>query len=461
MHFATENILEVMGYIALGAGLAIPLLLLNIRLAPALGMIDWPKARGLAEEQIPIVGPSLVAFTLGILGLVTYLYGLSPWILTTATLMAIMGHVDDQKPLSALDKMFFQVLCAAVVVLLDPQLRSAMSAKYGVAGSAFAFIFIVGLINAINFIDGIDGLAGLVIFMGSLGYILLSYVSGPFAPYIVCASVIVGMMVPFLYCNVVKRRGFLGNVGSYFFSYLLAVMHLSIPISASSIFPRLSVTTLCFLIPLADSFMVTCSRVLTGRSPFHADKGHLHHRMVQTSITLRYILLIFGIIELSGVLTSYLTLQTPGATFSWLPVATCLSYLTIAGLLILMGEKASKKRIQTYFERLDGGNPIYYFKYEIINSDGTALSSTALRRLEARVSAEIRVSDVCFTQSPNRLFVSLATVAEPLKGISVRLDSVFQAEGVQATMTIEHGEIVKVTSPAPKPVRLPSRKRAS
>ena len=96
-----------------------------------------------------------------------------------------------------------------------------------------------------------------------------------------------------------------------------------------------------------------------------------------------------------------------------------------------------------------------------MNSDGTPLSSTALRRLEARVSAEIRVSDLCFSQGPNRLFVSLATVAEPLRGISTRLENVFEAEKVQATLTIEHGEIVKVTSQAAKPAKLHSRKRAS
>ncbi len=461
MHFAIDNIFEVVGYVLLGAALATPLILLNIRLAPVLGMIDWPKARGLAEEQIPIVGPSLVLITLGVLAIVTQFGAVSPWILTTAAMMAVMGHWDDRKPLSALDKMFYQVVFAATVVLLDPHLRDAMTMRFGGWGSALSFFFIVGLINAINFIDGIDGLAGLVIFMGSLGFVLLSYGSTVLFPYVVVAAVIMGLMIPFFFCNVVKRRGFLGNVGSYFFSYLLAIMHLSIPIQASGVLPRLSLTALCFLIPLADSIMVTISRILTFRSPFQADKGHLHHRMVQTSIALRYILLIFGLIEGAGIVTAWSTVRTAGATFSFLPMITCLSFLTITGLLILMGEKASKRRIQNYFERLDGGHPIYYFKYEVINSDGTPLSTTALRRLEARVSAEIRVSDLCFSQGPNRLFVSLATVAEPLRGISARLENVFEAEKVQATLTIEHGEIVKVTSQAAKPAKLHPRKRAS
>ena len=69
--------------------------------------------------------------------------------------------------------------------------------------------------------------------------------------------------MPFLIFNVFYRKGFLGNVGSYFFSYVLAVIHLSLPINAAGPVSRLSLSGLCFLIPVADAIMVLLARALT------------------------------------------------------------------------------------------------------------------------------------------------------------------------------------------------------
>jgi len=461
MQIPFEQMLETIGYIALGGCIAVPLLLLNIKLAPKLGLIDWPKARGVTEEQIPIVGHSLVLISIVTLVILTNLYNLTPWIITTAAVMAVMGHFDDRKPLAALDKMFFQGFCAAVVVFLDPQIHEAMTVRYGAWGSVLAFFFIVGLINAINFIDGIDGLAGLVILMGAAGFILFSHGLPAYYPYFLYASMLIGMLVPFLYLNVVKRKGFLGNVGSYFFSYLLAMMHLALPLQSSDPISRLSLSALCFLIPVADCAMVILSRSLTLRSPFQPDKGHLHHRLVQTGIALRFILLNFGLIELAGITIAYLLNRTPGAGGSLLPLAACLSYVGISGVLILMVEKASKRRLQSYFQRLDDGKNVYFFKYQIKRPDGGSISAHTMRRLEARISAEIRVHDLCFAVGAEQLYVSLTTLAEPLKGISARLDNIFAAEGVQSTTVLEHGEFVKVSRSLDKIHPAPVKKRAS
>ncbi len=166
---------EALVFLTVGATLALPLLLLNVKLAPRLGLIDWPKARGLAEEQIPIVGHSMVLLTLAAVSVLMNFYPVSPWFMTTAVVMAAMGHLDDRKPLPPLDKFFFQLLCVSCVVFLDPQVNAAMGAKYGPWGTFWAVFFIMGLVNAVNFIDGIDGLAGIVLVMGSLGYLALSH----------------------------------------------------------------------------------------------------------------------------------------------------------------------------------------------------------------------------------------------------------------------------------------------
>jgi hypothetical protein len=67
-----------------------------------------------------------------------------------------------------------------------------------------------------------------------------------------------------------------------------------------------------------------------------------------------------------------------------------------------------------------------------------------LSRLESRINAEIRVTDVCYCEAPDILFVTLKTMAEPLKGISNRLDRAFQDEVPNLQITVEQGEFIKV-----------------
>src|SRR5471030_685251 len=100
MHFPITQMLETSAYIFLGGLIATPLLLLNIRVAPALGLIDWPKARGMAEEQIPIIGHALIVVVSLAICVLMFLYDFGEWFLPTAVIMAIMGYFDDRKPLS-------------------------------------------------------------------------------------------------------------------------------------------------------------------------------------------------------------------------------------------------------------------------------------------------------------------------------------------------------------------------
>lgn len=429
--------------------LAIPLLHLNARLAPQLQLMDWPKARGVAREQIPILGYSLVLLALGTLMVLTHLEYFSPWILLTSTVIAVMGHLDDRRPLSALDKLFWQALSAACVVAFDPRIHEAIFVSYGLLGSCLAVFFVVGLMNAINFIDGIDGLAGLVMLVGALGILLFSGTTENFYGHFLYAAVIVGFLLPFLYFNVLRRRGFLGNVGSYFFGYLLAILHLSLPLGGEHVFSRLALSGLCFLVPLADATMVILSRSLTLRSPFHPDKGHLHHRLIQSAIPLRYVLLNFGLMGAAG-LTMAGVLNWKNASGD-LALWMLIALMVVATSLILMVEKASKWRMKAYLSLLEKGEPVFFLKYRLKQSNNLPLSFFALMRIEARISAEIRVVDLCFAEAPDSLIVVLRKLGEPIQRVASRFDTHFQKEGLEALL-VEEGEFIK-RSDAPTPKR--------
>lgn len=442
MHPSFRILLESLGYALVGAGLSIPLLLFNIKYALQLGWIDWPKARGVAENHTPIVGHGLALLLLLTIGYVDYLFGFQSWFLLTAALIAIMGYFDDRSPIRPFEKMILQILCVLLVVFFDSTIQTNFCEKYGTAGYFWAVFFIVALMNAVNFVDGIDGLAGSVIIAGSLGILLLSGADGIQGhPQMITASIMMGAMVPFLYFNIIKRRGFLGNLGSYFFAYVLAVLHLSIPIEAKDPISRLSISGLCFLVPIADSLMVIIVRFATLRSPFQPDRGHLHHRLLQTGLPLRWILLSFGIVEVIGLVTAWFMVSERSVLMSNLPLVVCLGFGVLCFTLILLIEKASRRRIQSFLQRMDHGESVYLIRYQLKTSDGRVPSSLVLQRLEAKMSAEIRVSDTCFSDRSGTLFLAVNSSAEPIQGILGRLERILTSEKLSKELTLEQASL--------------------
>ncbi len=442
-----------------GILIAIPTLILNIKFSPRFGLIEWPKARGVSEEQLPIIGHSIVILSIALLLLITLLTEVRPAFLVGSIIMAIMGFIDDKRSLSPIDKFFIQVVCVGSVILFDPLVHNNMMVKYGSWGFFWATFFILGLINAINFIDGIDGLAGLSIFIGILGCILFIPTSGNYLFYFLMLSVVAGLFLPFLFFNVIKRKGFLGNIGSYFFGYFLAVNHLSIPIEAQDSLCRISISALCFIVPVSDSVMVIMTRLFSLRSPFEADKGHMHHRLVQSGLKLRYVLFSLGIVEISSLFIGVALYRYGLSVNSPMAFYICISLIPIIIVLITLIEKTSRQRVQLYFQRLDKGEPIYFMKYVIKRPDGKAISGTMLKKLQARISAEIRVNDLCYYHEPNILFLVLRVDSLSLKVINHRLEQIFNKHKVLAILNIEEGEFVKVSRKIPKLIE--SKKKAS
>ncbi|NBT58471.1 undecaprenyl/decaprenyl-phosphate alpha-N-acetylglucosaminyl 1-phosphate transferase [bacterium] len=432
-------------YVALGMSLALPFLVINIKIAPRLGWVDWPKARGLSEDQVPIVGLSLVLGSFVYLATMAWYGKVSGFFVASTFLIGAMGFFDDLYPRPALDKMLIQIFCVVCVVLFDPGLQKAISQAYGPWGTFWAIFFILGLMNSINFIDGIDGLAGSVLFFGGLALYLFTSGHPESKGTGIYGGLLMGMLVPFLYFNVIQRKGFLGNVGSYTLSYLLAVQHLSIPLESSNIISRLALPGLCFLVPIADAATVLVYRIGSRRSPFQADKGHLHHRLLQSSLPLRYILLVMGVIELLGVFVAMALTHNLNVSSGWLAPMVCITHTLTVSLLIVLVEKTSKQRLQGYFSHLDQGKSVYYLKYKLSHPKGGLIPLQTLKRLEARINTEIRVTDLCFLQGPDTLFVMLRNLSEPFKGISARLDRVFEQEQIRHALTVEQGEIVRIS----------------
>ncbi len=194
--------------------------------------------------------------------------------------------------------------------------------------------------------------------------------------------------------------------------------------------------------------MVLLSRLVTRRSPFQADKGHLHHRLIQTSLPLRYILITFAIIDLTGLVTGFALIHSGAMRKSIFPVVTLLSHVCVVGYMIVFVEKATKRRVQSFFEHLDLGHSLYFLKYRISKENGDKVPSYMLNRIASRINSEIRVTDVCYLEDPDVLFVGLKLHNETLRSIAVRLEAVFNSEKLKVHLEVEKGEFVKMKNPA-------------
>lgn len=226
--------------------------------------------------------------------------------------IVIVGVVDDLLELSAVSKLLGQIAAAVMMswlginwTLLYVPLGEGTTVVLGSAQSAvLTVVFTVVLINALNFIDGLDGLAaGLGAIAGGalllFSLTLLYDQGGAVAAYppAIIAAALVGVCLGFLPHNFEPSRIFMGDSGAMFLGLLLAATATSASgkISMSlyggadiiALASPIIVVAAAVFLPVLDLVMAVVRRVSAGRSPFAADRMHLHHRLLRLGHTHR------------------------------------------------------------------------------------------------------------------------------------------------------------------------------
>ncbi len=207
-------------------------------------------------------------------------------LLAAGWLLFAAGVIDDLYNLPPRTKLAAQVAAALMAWTFGfriEQFTFGGTLDLGALSLPVTLLWIVGVTNAFNLIDGLDGLAtgiGLVALSTTLA---VSLAVGNWEAALVCAA-LAGALLGFLRFNVRPARIFLGDSGSMFVGFMLAV--LSVHGATKSATAVLTVIPLLVLaLPLIDTSLAIVRRWLRGRPIFSADEHHLHHRLVAIGLT--------------------------------------------------------------------------------------------------------------------------------------------------------------------------------
>jgi UDP-GlcNAc:undecaprenyl-phosphate GlcNAc-1-phosphate transferase len=255
-----------------------------MRVAARWNFLDAPGQRKVHTAPVPRVGGiAMAAGTLAALALAGNFAQPMPAYLAGVIVLLVFGVWDDRKTLAAGPKALGQVIAVLIVMTWgDVSVNTlTLTERHAVPdwiGLPLTFFFLLGVTNAINLADGLDGLAGGTTLLSLSALALLAMTSAnPFVG--VVAVVIVGAILGFLRFNTHPARVFMGDGGSQILGFSAAV--LSVVLTQDPASPLSSALPLLLLgIPIVDTVMVMTQRLLEHRSPFQADRNHIHHRLL-------------------------------------------------------------------------------------------------------------------------------------------------------------------------------------
>ncbi len=276
--------------------LAVVLIYLYRIAAKKVGLVDKPNARKIHTDLIPLVGGigvfSAVVLTTTILDPKwVFIYDIRNMFLG-ASVMLIMGVLDDRFDLKASLKLTIQLLLAHFVYYHG----IAIDSLHGILGiyeipvyvqHILTLVVITGVVNAFNLMDGIDGLAAGLSIVSFTALTLLAFYVGNHDLAIIFIS-FTGALAAFLWFNFNKsQKTFMGDAGSLVLGFILVSSSILLlkasdtPEKVGVIFPSLIGI---MILPVADSLRVYIRRLRSGLSPFHADRTHIHHLVLQLGL---------------------------------------------------------------------------------------------------------------------------------------------------------------------------------
>lgn len=293
------------------------------KFALKIGATDKPNERKVHQKLMPRIGGLgiYISFMIGVLVFPVENKAVIP-IIIGATLITIIGVLDDKYELSAKVKFLGQIAVAVITVLGGIQIEFITipfmdRIEFGIIGIPITILWIVGVTNAINLIDGLDGLAAgvssivLITIAGmaiSLGNVFVAFLG----------LMLLGSTLGFLVYNFHPAKIFMGDTGALLLGYMISVLSIMGLFKNVALF-SLIIPVVILGVPLLDTFFAIIRRIVQRKPLSAPDKLHLHHCLLRLGYSHRQtVLMIYamsGIFSLAAIIFSRTTMWGSTITF--------------------------------------------------------------------------------------------------------------------------------------------------
>lgn len=260
-----------------------------------------------------------------------------------ASIITFIGVWDDIRGLNAAKKSLGQLATALSILPFGFIINHVNVPFLGVVntgnplGALLTVFWVIGIMNAINFIDGIDGLAGTITLFILIALSIVSYIAGQTQMFIV-SIVLAGAVLGFLRYNIHKASIFMGDSGAMLLGFVTSAVTIKVLFQNSNIVSSSMIPVLIFGLPIVDATWGILRRLRIRTSPFSADLGHLHHRLITLGLGQGKALLMLGLIGLFSILVGMIIVFLRSEILS---IILCGFMLLIAlSMVIFLGRKS-------------------------------------------------------------------------------------------------------------------------
>lgn len=281
------------------------------------GAIDYPKDRGMHKKPMPRMGgiAIVLGFMITVLLLSSYIKGIEIkqfiGFIIGATIIIVLGVLDDMYTLRARVKLLVQIIAAGIVVYTGTRINVVLwpfTAYLQKLSIPITMFWIIGVTNAVNLIDGLDGLAAGVSSIAALCLMVLCIITGSEVAVILTAA-LAGACLGFLPRNFNPAEIFMGDTGATFLGFVLGVTSILGVFKGYAILALL-VSMLCLGLPVFDTLFAMGRRVVNHKPIMEADRGHLHHRLIDRGFSQRQaVLILYGISFFCGLVAIFIAIR--------------------------------------------------------------------------------------------------------------------------------------------------------
>jgi len=335
--------------------LAIPAI---IKIAEQKKLYDLPDGRKLHTRPIASLGGVGIFGGFFIASILAIPAAINPefqYFFAAATVIFFLGIKDDMLVLSANKKFLGQVIATGILIHFGDIRITSMHGLLGITDIPLAisyllsYISIIVIINAFNLIDGVDGLAG------TLGLLTMTIFGSYFfmanmIAYSILAFSLAGSLLAFLLFNYNPAKIFMGDSGSLILGLvnaILVIKFIAIADNRSSGYFMESSVAIGFsilMVPLTDTLRVFSMRIFKGRSPFSADREHIHHLLLDRGLNHKYVTLCCVSLNIMFIAVAYFGREM-GVSYSLLAIVG-LAFLLL-GMLLYLKKPARKISVTT------------------------------------------------------------------------------------------------------------------